>query len=199
MWQLTGSYFVCGATTAIISAHYVPFAIERGTSPGVAAMAFGVMSGLNIVGVLAAGMISDRIGRKNTLGTVYAIRCLAYATLLFVPGMFGIWTFALIAGFSWIASAPMTSSLTAEIYGLKNMGTLNGMVTLSHQIGGALSIFMGGVLYDVFDSYTVPFAISGSLLVGASAAAYLIKERKYSSRFRAAQARPAPGVAGDAS
>ena len=64
MWQLTGAYFVCGVTTAIISFHYVPFAVDRGFSLSTAALAFGLMSGLNVIGVLGIGIMSDRFGRK---------------------------------------------------------------------------------------------------------------------------------------
>ncbi|MCI0441004.1 MAG: MFS transporter, partial [Chloroflexi bacterium] len=198
MWQLTGAYFVCGMTTAIISAHYVPFAIDRGASPGAAALAFGLMSGLNVLGVLGAGALSDRFGRKNVLGATYAVRGLAYAMLLLAPGALGLWGFAVVAGVSWIASAPLTSSLTAEIYGLKNMGTLNGMVTFAHQMGGALSIYMGGLLYDVFGAYNVPFAIAGFMLVGASLSAFAIRERRYSSRYQPLLPQPAAVPAGDA-
>ncbi len=195
MWQLTGGYFVCGMTTAIISAHYVPFAIERGASPGVAALAFGVMSGLNVLGVLMVGAWSDRLGRKNLLGATYAVRGLAYAMLLLAPGPIALWGFAIVAGFSWIASAPLTSSLTAEVYGLKHMGTLAGMVTLAHQTGGALSVYMGGALYDAFGSYTVPFAIAGSLLAGASLASFSIRESKFSIKYQSQPA--AASAAGD--
>ena len=78
-----------------------------------AAMAFGLMSGLNIVGVLVAGSISDKIGRKNVLATVFAIRGLAYVALLLAPGAFGICVFAGVAGFSWVSSGALTWSRTA--------------------------------------------------------------------------------------
>lgn len=184
IWQMTGSYFVCGMTTAIIAAHYVPFAIDRGAGAEVAALAFGLMTGLNVVGVLVIGLISDIVGRKYLLGSIYALRGFGYAVLILAPDMIGIWGFAVIAGFSWIASAPLTSSLTADIYGTRNMGTLGGISTLSHQMGGALSIFMGGVLYDLFGTYNVPFAIAGSMLVFASLSAFSIREKHYSSRFQ---------------
>jgi MFS family permease len=189
---MSGAYFVCGMTTAIISVHYVPFAIDRGLSSSTAALAFGLMSGLNVLGVIGAGAISDRLGRKYLLGTLYAVRGLAYAMLILAPASLGIWGFAIIAGFSWVATAPLTSSLTADIYGLRNLGTLNGMSTLAHQIGGALSVLMAGVLYDWLGAYDVPFAIAGVTLAGASIAAFSIKERKYSARYQAAEPAQAP-------
>ncbi|MCH8206260.1 MAG: MFS transporter [Chloroflexi bacterium] len=193
MWQLSGAYFVCGMTTAIISFHYVPFVLDQGFSLGTAGLAFGLMSGLNVVGVLGVGVVSDKISRKYLLGSVYAVRGLAYAVLILAPGALGLWGFAVIAGVSWIASAPLTSSLTADIYGLRTLGTLGGLTTFAHQMGGALSIVMGGVLYDVFGSYDVPFAISGSLLAGASIAAFSVAEKRYSARY---QPRPVGAAAG---
>ena len=191
MWQMSGAYFVCGITTAIISAHYVPYAIDRGFSLTTAALAFGLMSGLNVVGVIVIGAVSDRLGRKNLLAGVYAVRGLAYAMLLLAPGALGLWGFAVIAGFSWIASAPLTASLTAEIYGLRNMGTLNGMTTFAHQMGGALSIYMAGYMYDLLGAYDVPFAIAGAMLAAASLAAFSIRERKYSTLYQAEMGGPA--------
>ena len=192
IWQMSGAYFVCGMTTAIISFHYVPFALDRGVSPSSAALAFGLMTGLNVLGVIATGAASDWLGRKYLLGTIYAVRGLAYAILILAPGSVGIWGFAIIAGFSWVASASLTSSLTADIYGLRNLGTLNGMSTFAHQMGGALSVFVAGVLYDLLGAYDVPFALAGVMLVGASAAAFSIKEKQYSARYQAAEPAPAP-------
>ena len=206
-WQLSGAYFVCGVTTIIISAHYVPFAIDLGISPGIAALAFGFMQGLNVVGVIVVGFLSDRFSRKNLLGTIYFIRFLAYVMLVTpgfmmmlwgfsIPPSVAIWSFAVLAGMSWIATPPLTSSLTADIYGVRNIGTLNGLSTMSHQIGGSLSVFMAGVLYDMTGAYEFPFAIAGLFLLGATVASYAVNERKFSIRYQPAQPAAASGEAG---
>ena len=197
IWQLSGAYFVCGMTTAIISFHYIPFAIDRGFSLSTAALAFGLMSGLNVVGVLGVGVLSDKFERRYLLGAVYGVRGLAYAMLILAPGALGLWGFAVIAGLSWIASAPMTSSLTADIYGIKALGTLGGITNFAHQMGGALSIVMGGVLYDMFGAYDVPFAIAGSLLTAASIAAFSVGEKRYSARYQSRPTGAAVAATGD--
>ena len=194
MWQLCGGYFVCGFTIALISTHFVPFAIERGFSSVTAATAYGLMSGLNVVGVLAVGALADRGGRKNLLGLVYAVRGCAYAALLLAPGAWSLWSFAVIIGFSWWATLPLTSALTAEVYGLKHLGLLNGIAFTGHQIGGALSIQLGGVLRDLTGSYELPFAMAGLLLCGASLASFAIQERRYSSRYQTVPASPLPSA-----
>ena len=211
IWQLSGAYFVCGVTTIIISTHYVPFALDRGVSPQLAASAFGLMMGLNAVGVVVIGFLSTKFSRKKLLGTVYFVRFLAYMMLVFGPNAIGIWGFAVLAGLSWIATPPLTASLTTDIYGLKNIGTLNGISTLSHQIGGSISVLMAGVLYDRVPSleiplgftsltlvgYELPFLLAGLTLLGATLASYSVKESRYSVRYQPIRTTPAVASSGD--
>jgi len=134
--------------------------------------------------VLAVGALSDRCGRKLPLGVVYALRGCAYAALVWVPGDWSVWSFAVIMGFSYWATAPLTSSLTAELYGLKHLGMLNGVAFTGHQIGSSLGIQLGGVLRDLTGSYDLPFAVAALLLFGASQASFAIHERRYSIRYQ---------------
>ena len=191
MWQISFAFTVCGVTTGIISAHFVPYAIDEGISPSIAAVIFGFMMGLNMVGAIGAGILADRFGRKNVLGSVYFLRGVAYLLLLVIPSTMGFWVFATLAGFSWIASVPLTTSLTADVYGVRALGTISGVSYLCHQIGGFVSILVAGYLYDVTGSYVLPFGIAGALLFPAAISAFTIKERKYSTRYQAAA--PAAG------
>ena len=192
MWQLLGGYMVCGITTNLISAHYVPYAVEQGFSPSVAATAFGVLSAMNLLGVLSIGFLGDRFGRKNLLAVVYGVRGLGFAILLLLPGVWGLFGFAIVGGMAWLATVPLTTSLTADVYGLRHIGVLSGLVFMAHQIGGAASIQIGGILRDVTGDYTLPFALAGLTLAFATVVSLFIKERTYSSRYQAAaQAGPA--------
>ena len=197
MWQLSAAYTVCGVTTGIISTHFVPFAEDKGASPMMAAFIFGYMMFLNVMGGIGAGVIADIFGRKNVLATVYLVRGLAYILLVAMPGTTSLWAFATLAGFSWIASVPVTTSLTADVYGQRALATISGISFLCHQVGAFLSILLAGVLFDVTGSYTLPFAIAGSLLFPASLAAFSINERKYSIRYHQSIARAAAGDRGD--
>ena len=174
-----------------LSAHFIPYAQDRGASPGMAALIFAVMNGLNIVGATSAGYLSDKVGgTKNWLTLVYVMRGLAYFILLITPtisgmSIAGLWIFAAIAGFSWIATLPLTSSLTAEVYGLRAMGTISGITFMFHQIGGFCSVMLAGWLYDVTGSYTLPFSMIGSLLgLGRPSRRSPFGERKYSARYQ---------------
>ena len=195
-WQMSLSYMICGSTTFLLSVHFVPFAIDRGVSPNLAATIFAVMLGLNVFGAIGAGLLADRFGRKNLLALVYFLRGTAYMILL-LPGLLGftllsgnlgLWLFALVAGFSWWATLPLTSSMTADVYGLRTLGTVTGVSFLFHQIGGFGSVWLAGVLYDVTGSYTIPFLIAGSLLFPAALSAFTINERRYSTRYQTAPA-----------
>ena len=216
IWHLSASYTVCGVTVGIISIHFVPYAQEHvGVSGTTAGLIFGYMMGLNVVGAIGGGFLADRFGRKNVLAAVYFVRGFAYATLLGglvvvergiampipegwvdigwlgwldSPGLISLWLFATLAGFSWIASVPVTTSLTAEVYGLRALGAISGISFLCHQVGAFVSITMGGVLFDHTGSYFLPFVIAGSLLFPAALSAYTINEKKYSNRYQTAGA-----------
>jgi MFS family permease len=183
-WQVTGAYFVCGFTTAILTTHFIPYAIDRGFTPSTAAAALGVMNGLNVGGVIVMGALADRCGRKNLLALIYAARGGAYALLLLAPGSWSLWGFAAVTGFSYWATAPLTTSLTADVYGLKTLGTLSGLTFLIHQIGGSASIQFAGFMRDLTGSYTVPFTTAALLLLPAALCAFSIREKQYSARAR---------------
>ena len=185
IWQMSASYFICGTTTFVLSVHFIPYALDRGVSGATAAAIFGLMMGLNIIGALGAGMLADKLGgTKNWLALVYLMRGIAYVLLLTLPAPMGLWIFAAVAGFSWVATLPLTSSLTADVYGLKALGTISGITFMFHQIGGFSSVLLAGLLYDITGSYTIPFAIVGALLFPAAISAFSIKERKYSVRYQ---------------
>jgi len=89
-------------------------------------------------------------------------------------------------GFSYWATAPLTSALTADFYGLKHLGMLNGVAFTGHQMGSALGIQLGGLLRDRTGSYAVPFAMAGLLLFAASLVSFGIQEKRYSARYQRA-------------
>lgn len=200
IWNLSAAYMVCGITVGLISVHFVPYAQEQvGISLRMASIIFGVLTGLNVIGAIGGGLLADRFGRKNVLGSVYAVRCFAYLVLIggliaversiSLPligslGLPSLWIFAVLAGFSWIASVPITTSLTADVYGLRALGTISGISFLCHQIGAFVSIILGGVLFDLTGSYLLPFSLAAACLVPASIAAYAINEKKYSMRYQ---------------
>ena len=183
MWQLSVAYWVCGVTTASISVHYVRWAGAEGISPATAALAFGLLSGINAVGVLLIGPLSDRVPRKTLLGAVYLIRGVAFLLLVVLPGPAALWGFAIVGGASWLATVPLTTSLAADVYGVRHLGTLAGLINFAHQVGGALAVFLFGLVFDARGSYDYAYLASVATLVGAGLVSLSIRERRYSSRY----------------
>jgi len=197
LWQLSFGYFVCGITTASISVHFVRWAISEDITTGTAALAFGLLSAINAVGVLVAGMLSDRLQRKNLLGAVYLVRALAFVSLIIVPGDKAIWAFAVIGGMSWLATVPLTASLTADVYGVRNLGTLFGFSNMAHQIGGAGAVLLFGWAFTRLGSYDIAFAVGAATLLAAGIVSLSIREKKHSVRY--VQVAPESGAVDDVS
>ena len=183
MWQLGMGYFVCGITTASISVHYVRWAEAEAISLGTAALAFGLLMGVNTISVLTVGWLSDRMQRKTLLGSVYLLRGVAFLTLIVLPAEVSLWTFAVISGASWLGTVPLTTSLTADIYGVRTLGTLSGLVNMSHQLGGAGAVIAFGLVFSTFDTYQPAFIGAFFTLIFAGVVSLSIQERRYSARY----------------
>lgn len=190
IWQMSLAYWVCGVTTASISVHFVRWAGAEGISPGTAALAFGLLSGINAASVIFIGSISDRMQRKTLLGAVYLVRAVAFLALIVLPGDAALWTFAVVGGGSWLATVPLTNSLTADVYGIRHVGTLGGLILMTHQLGGALAVFLFGVAFDRWGSYDAAFATGAIALVAAAVLAFTIREKSVSSRYAAITVEP---------
>ena len=183
MWQLSIGYFVCGITTASISTHFVRWAISEDISQANAAWAFGILMGINAGGVVLIGLISDYIQRHYLLALVYLVRGVAFVSLIVLPGATAMWAFALIGGASWLATVPLTTGLTADVYGVRNVGMLGGLINFSHQMGGGAAVLLFGLTFDRLGTYDPAFAGGALCLLVAGLVILTIKERKYSVRY----------------
>ncbi len=175
---LLSSFFTCGFTVTVIAVHWIPFASDTGFSPAVAATAFAVGGALNTIGVLVTGPLSDKYGRKIPLSLVYLVRCSGFLLFIFFKNDLTVWATPMIVGLSWIASVPLTSALTGDFFGPRNVGVLFGLISVSHQLGAGLSAWLSGYIFDVTGSYDLAFALAAYLCVQAAAIVYLIDEKK---------------------
>lgn len=136
--------------------------------------------------------MSDRVGRKNPLALLYLVRAVAFLFLLTADALWQLYLFVVLAGLAWFSTVPLTVALTAEMYGVRHMGTLVGLAFTSHQVGGAISSYLAGRLFDLSGSYTVVYLMGIGLLLGASLASYAIQERRYSLKYVAVRPLAAP-------
>ncbi len=183
MWQLSIGYFVCGITTASISTHFVRWAISEDISQANAAWAFGILMGINAGGVILIGLMSDVFQRHYLLAMVYLVRGVAFVTLIIFPGALAMWAFAVIGGASWLATVPLTTGLTADVYGVRNVGMLGGLINFSHQMGGGAAVLLFGLTFDKLGTYDPAFAAGAICLAVAGIVILTIKETKYSVRY----------------
>lgn len=187
-WLLAGSFFVCGATSAgLIATHLVPHAIERGIPEVAAAATIGIMGGMNFVGTLISGWLTDRVNTRKLLATVYALRGVSLFVLPFVNDLQGLTVFAVIYGLDWFASVPPTIVLTADAFGRKALGSLYGWIFFSHQLGGAVAAIAAGLVYEWVGDYQGAFIGGGLVALAGAAMALGIPAR--------APAEPAPARA----
>jgi sugar phosphate permease len=168
-WLLSGSFFVCGATSnGLIGTHLIPHSADHGISEVTAAGALALMGSMNFVGTVASGWLTDRYDPRRLLACYYFFRGLSLFLLPFVADFSGLAIFAVVFGLDYIATVPPTSALTADIFGRRNVGTVFGWVFFSHQVGAALAAYLGGVARVALGDYQLAFLVAGTLAVLAA-------------------------------
>ena len=137
----------------------------------------------NIIGSITAGAMGKYYTKKYLLSTIYTGRTIAAIIFIMLPiTPTSVVIFSIVMGSLWLATVPLTSGIIGYIYGLKFMGTLYGIVFLSHQIGSFVGVWLGGLFYDIYGSYDIVWWVG--IGVGAfSAIIHLpIKEKPLSER-----------------
>ena len=151
---LTVGFFVCGFHVAFLTVHFPAYVTDLGLPAHVGAYALSIIGLLNIAGSFAAGAVGQRFSKKTSLSVIYFARAVVIAALLMAPvSEMTIYLFATAMGVLWLSTVPLTTAIVAQIFGLKFMATLFGVVFFSHQIGSFLGVWLGGVLYDRTGSY----------------------------------------------
>ena len=195
-------FFSCGFQLAFVTAHFPAFVTEacatidpngilakmgvRDTAD-LGAVSIAVIGLFNIIGTVTAGALGGRYSKRLLLAWIYLGRTVLSAWFILMPMTpTTVLVFSAVMGSLWLATVPLTSGLVAYIYGLKYMGTLYGLVFLSHQIGSFVGVWLGGDFYDRFGSYEIVWWVGvGTGLL--SAMVHLpVKEMPYQSRAQAA-------------
>ena len=161
-WQLGFGFFVCGFTMSFPATHLIPFATDMGMPEMDAANALRLMGGFSLAGSLALGYLSDRIGRKNALALTYFLRGIAFFALMASSPNLTFYLAALMVGISWTATVPLTSAITADRCGLRNLGTIFGTMFTIMPIGSALGAYLGGLVYELRHGYDLTLVASAA-------------------------------------
>ena len=173
------SYFLCGYTTSgVIETHFLPYASFCGFGPIPSATAYGVLSALNLVGMILVGWLTDRVNRPLLLGGIYLIRGLAFILLVHVGAdLETLFLFAVIFGLVDYSTSPVTASLVASHIGVRVMGLAFGLISAGHQVGGAAGAYFGGILFDLYAHYDWVWWSSLWLAVTAGLLVFLLREK----------------------
>ena len=162
-------FFSCGFQIAFITAHFPAYIAEMCSaipqnsvlrSMGIAstsslgAFSIAIIGTANLFGTITAGALGSRFSKKFLLSLIYLGRTIAAALFIMIPMTpDSVVIFSIVMGSLWLATVPLTSGLVGHIYGMKFMGTLYGIVFFSHQLGGFLGVWLGGLFYDQFGNY----------------------------------------------
>ena len=166
---LMAGYFVCGFQVVFIGVHLPSYLRDKGLSPQVASYALGLIGLFNVFGTYAAGVLGQRLQKKNILAFIYLARAVAISLFLLAPlSPASVYVFASVMGLLWLSTVPPTNAAVAQIFGVAHLSMLSGFVFFSHQIGSFLGVWLGGYLYDRTGSYDVVWYIAIALGVFAA-------------------------------
>ncbi|MHA1535950.1 MAG: MFS transporter [Alphaproteobacteria bacterium] len=180
-WLLLAGFFVCGFHVTFIATHLPAYITDLNMSSQLAGTALAIIGGFNIIGSFACGALGDRYRKKHLLSLLYILRAGVIAGFVLAPASeTSVLLFAAGIGLLWLGTVPLTSGLVAQIFGLKHMGMLFGIVFLSHQVGAFLGVWLGGKLYDASGSYDVVWTIAIVLGVLAAVLHWPIADRPVS-------------------
>jgi MFS family permease len=179
-WLLSAAHLICGIGCGFMMTHIVIFATDFGYTEMVGASLLSVQGGLNLVGVLLTGHISDKYARSRVLGLTHIVRSLAFftAVIFIVRGGGSLWMLYLamvLFGFGWFTTSPLTSGLVADLFGGLRMGTIIGVTMSCHTVGMALGAYAGGVTFELTGSYYWFFLVQGILEFLAAGLALAIR------------------------
>lgn len=181
-WLLAGSFFVCGlSTTGLMGTHFISYCISFGIPLVTSASLLSFMGIFNIAGTTISGWLSDRFDNRWLLFWYYFLRGVS---LLFLPfalmrGEFS-WliVFIVFFGLDWIATVPPTINIARQTFGIQKTTIIYGWVLAFHQLGSLTASYAGGVIYQIFNTYTWAFAMAGVFCLLSSLFVLGIKKYK---------------------
>lgn len=185
---LMAGYFVCGFQVVFIGVHMPSYLKDHGLSPQVASYSLALIGLFNVFGTYAAGVLGQRLQKKNILAFIYLARSIAITLFLLAPlTPMSVYVFSAVMGLLWLSTVPPTNAAVAQIFGVAHLSMLSGFVFFSHQVGSFMGVWLGGYLYDRTGSYDIVWYIAIALGVAAALVNLPVREAAI-RRPQAAQA-----------
>ncbi|MBT5047650.1 MAG: MFS transporter [Rhodospirillaceae bacterium] len=153
-WYLCLGFFTCGFQVQFVVTHLPKYLEDTGTGVTIGAHAIALIGLTNMIGTAIAGKLGGHFQKKNLLVFLYVGRSVVMLAFFISPiSQMSVYIFASCIGFLWLATVPLTAGIVSTLFGPRYMATLYAIAFLSHQVGGALSTWMGGVIRDSTGSY----------------------------------------------
>lgn len=177
-WLLNAGFFVCGFHVAFVATHFPAYLSDKGLGLAIGASALALIGLFNIFGSYLFGMGADRWSKTRLLAGLYAARGVAMIAFLAWPlTPFTALAFASVMGLLWLGTIPLTSGLVGQIFGMRYLSTLYGVVFLSHQVGSFFGAWSAGLMFDLTGSYDSIWVASVLLAFAAALLHLPISER----------------------
>ncbi|HXX50597.1 MAG TPA: MFS transporter [Xanthobacteraceae bacterium] len=147
-------FFTCGFQLQFITVHMPSYLVDRGLSAQVGGWTIATIGLFNIIGSVTAGWLGDRMPKRYLLSTIYFIRAAAILAFISFPVTpFTCIVFGAVMGLMWLSTVPPTNGIIALMFGTRWLATLAGFAFFSHQVGGFLGVWLGGLVFDRTGSY----------------------------------------------
>jgi MFS family permease len=147
-------FFTCGFQLGFVTLHLPAYLMDRGLSAQVGGWTLGIIGLFNIVGAMLSGWLGGFMPKRYILSFIYFSRALAVIFLITLPASpLVTLIYGAVTGLLWLSSVPPTSGLVVVMFGTRWLAMLFGVAFFSHQVGGFLGIWLGGLLFERTGSY----------------------------------------------
>jgi len=154
-------FFTCGFQLAFVTVHLPSYLVDRGLSTQIGGWTLAVIGLFNIIGSLGSGYLGNLMPKRYILSFIYFGRALAVVVFISLPASpTATLIFGAVTGLLWLSTVPPTSGLVALMFGTKWLTMLFGFAFFSHQVGGFLGVWLGGLLFEATGSYDVVWWLS---------------------------------------
>jgi len=164
---LAATFFLCCAAHSGPIFHMVSYAIGCGIAPLAAVSIYSVEGLSGLGGRLLLGLLADRFGAKRVLVTGLLVQAASIASYLMVDRLTEFYTLSVVFGAAYGGVMPLYAVLARESFGQRVMGTVFGAMTMVSSIGMAFCPWVGGTIFDAFDSYAWLFIGASTVALGA--------------------------------
>jgi MFS family permease len=148
-------FFTCGFQLAFITVHLPAYLADRGISAQTGGWVIAAVGLFNIIGSLSVGVLQNKFPKRYILSFLYLVRAMAIVAFISFPiTPLSAIMFGAVTGLAWLSTVPPTSALVALMFGTRWFATLYGFAFVSHQVGGFLGVWLGGIVFEQFGSYT---------------------------------------------